>query len=429
MILRIVAIAFIYFCTSAAWALLGTTVFTRTHQLDNKLKGEVGQLWGQPQRQVEPKVIAAYNQEKQKTKVQNGIAIVETEIEKVRVPLNLGGSDLKAHVQLSHRQKGLLWYSTYQVQFAGTYLVTNTSGRDGDVSFELDFPAGSAVYDDFQLKLGETLVPDLAVQKEGFVHTFFMKAGASERVTVQYRTQGQDQWGYGFSNEVSQVKNFRLAVTTDFQDIDFPGNTISPTAKTQGEKGWELVWSFSNLLTGAEIGVEMPKKLNPGPWVSQVSFAAPVSLFLFFFLLFIFTTIRGIPLHPMNYFFVAAAFFSFHLLLAYLVDHLSIHLAFLIASVVSIVLVTSYMRLVVGNRFAFREIGLAQFVYLVLFSYTYFFEGFTGLAITILAVSTLFIVMQVSGRVNWEVMFRRPSPQPAFTFEPEATPASSTESR
>jgi len=63
---------------------------------------------------------------------------------------------------------------------------------------------------------------------------------------------------------------------------------------------------------------------------------------------------RGIDLHPMNYFFLAAAFFSFHLLLAYLVDHLSIHKAFAIAAAVSIFLVVSYLRLVVGIRFATR---------------------------------------------------------------------------
>jgi hypothetical protein len=32
--------------------------------------------------------------------------------------------------------------------------------------------------------------------------------------------------------------------------------------------------------------------------------------------------------HKMKYFFLATAFFAFHLLLAYLVDHVSIHLAF-----------------------------------------------------------------------------------------------------
>jgi inner membrane protein involved in colicin E2 resistance len=128
----------------------------------------------------------------------------------------------------------------------------------------------------------------------------------------------------------------------------------------------------------------------------------------------IITTMRGIDLHPMNYFFLAAAFFSFHLLMAYLVDHVSIHLAFVLASAVSVFLVVSYLRLVVGLRFATREAAIAQFVYLVMFSYAFFLQGFTGLAITIGSIVTLFVVMQVTGRIRWTEKFAlRASDPPA----------------
>jgi len=149
----------------------------------------------------------------------------------------------------------------------------------------------------------------------------------------------------------------------------------------------------------------MPEKLQPGPLASQISFFAPVSLFFFFFLIFIVTTLRNIDLHPMNYFFLAGAFFAFHLLLAYLADHLDIHVSFLIASAVSVFLVVTYLRLVVGMQFAIREAALAQIVYLVLFSYAFFFKGLTGLAITIGAILTLFVVMQMTGRIRWSEKF------------------------
>ena len=148
----------------------------------------------------------------------------------------------------------------------------------------------------------------------------------------------------------------------------------------------------------------MPEKLQPGPLAGRISFFAPVSLLFFFFLIFIITTLRGIDLHPMHYFFLATSFFAFHLLLAYLVDHISIHAAFAICSAVSIFLVVSYLRIVIGPRFAFVEAALTQFIYLVLFSYAFFFKGFTGLAITIGAIITLFVVMQLTARIDW----RRP---------------------
>jgi inner membrane protein involved in colicin E2 resistance len=182
---------------------------------------------------------------------------------------------------------------------------------------------------------------------------------------------------------------------------------MSPTTKIETGNGWDLTWSYKNLVAGYGIGMTMPEKLQPGPLAGQISYFAPVSLFFFFFLMFIISTMRGIDLHPMNYFFFAAAFFSFHLLLAYLVDHISIHLAFVICSLVSTFLVVTYARLVVGMRFAAVEAGLAQLIYLVLFSYAFFFKGFTGLSITIGAILTLFVVMQMTGRIRWEEKFAR----------------------
>jgi inner membrane protein involved in colicin E2 resistance len=200
---------------------------------------------------------------------------------------------------------------------------------------------------------------------------------------------------------------------TNFKDIDFPDNTISPSEKHQTATGWDLNWSYKNLLSGFQIAMVMPEKLQPGPLAGKISFFAPVSLFFCFFIMFIITTMRGIELHPMNYFFLAAAFFSFHLLLAYMVDHTSIHTAFAVSSIVSVFLVVSYLRLVIGIQFASREAAVAQFVYLVLFSYAFFLKGFTGLAITIGSVVTLFVVMQVTGRIRWAEKFAvKPTPEP-----------------
>jgi hypothetical protein len=41
----------------------------------------------------------------------------------------------------------------------------------------------------------------------------------------------------------------------------------------------------------------------------------------------------------------------------------------------------------------------------VLFSYAFFFDGYTGLSITIGAILTLFVVMQMTARVQWAQKF------------------------
>jgi inner membrane protein involved in colicin E2 resistance len=112
-------------------------------------------------------------------------------------------------------------------------------------------------------------------------------------------------------------------------------------------------------------------------------------------------TLRKIDFHPMHYLFIAAAFFSFHLLFGYSVDHLAVVPAFVLASFASLFLVVSYLRLVVSARFALVEAAAAQLVYLVGFSLAHFWEGFTGLTVTVLSMLTLFLLMQLTGRVKW----------------------------
>jgi inner membrane protein involved in colicin E2 resistance len=151
--------------------------------------------------------------------------------------------------------------------------------------------------------------------------------------------------------------------------------------------------------------MDLPNRLNPGPLASRITFFAPVSLLFFLTVMVMLGVTRGENLHPVNYFFLSAAFFAFHLLLAYLVDHVSIHAAFAMASATSIALVVSYLRVVAGMRAALLHAGAAQLVFLVLFSYAFFFEGYTGLTITIGAIVTLFVLMQMTARIRWDEVF------------------------
>ena len=82
------------------------------------------------------------------------------------------------------------------------------------------------------------------------------------------------------------------------------------------------------------------------------------------------------------------------------------------ALAVSIFLVTSYMRLALGARLALVEIGLGQLVYRVSFSNTFFFTGYTGLAITLLCIATLFAAMQFTGRTDWNAVFKKKAAPP-----------------
>ncbi len=408
---RIAGILFILFCTSVAWGILGATILARTYDTDSRLRGRVTSSWGAPHEQRPP--AATYDRIVSNTvrETTGGKTTVRTVQERVPTPLPVERSRIRVKLDLEHRQKGLLWYSTYKVDFGGAYTFRNPTDGPQDVTFTFTFPAAETIYDNLVVTLDDQPLTTQN-QKTALLATAPLAAGQAATLKVSYLSQGLDTWKYNFGDDVAQVRDFELIMAANFKDIDFPANTLSPSEKRETPDGWELAWRYQSLVSGYQIGMVMPEKLQPGPLAGRISFFAPVSLLFFFFLVFLITTLRGIDIHPMNYFFLACAFFSFHLLLAYLVDHMSIHAAFVVSSAVSILLVVSYLRLVVGMRFALLEAGLIQLVYLVLFSYTFFLEGYTGLSITIGSILTLFVVMQMTGRVRWSDRFA-PKPSPA----------------
>jgi inner membrane protein involved in colicin E2 resistance len=409
MLKRLMAIGFILVCTAAAWFVLAGVIWQRTNDLsgdNSKLRSAVEQNWGTVQNQAAPFTSVDIDKVVTQEVEENGKKIaraVKTTEQVTAAPLK---TRAKVNLSLEHRQKGLNWYSTYKVDFEGSYRMRNPMEKEALVNFNVQLPATEASYDNLLIFVNGQSVP---FKNSGVYLTVSQMAKANEEFDLRfmYRSQGLDRWAYMFSNDntVGQVRDFELTMTTNFKDIDFPEKSLSATRKTETGKGWNLEWKYVNLLSGYNVALGMPEHLQPGELVGRISMFAPVSLLFFFFIMFIITVMRNIPLHPMHYFFMATSFFAFHLLMAYLVDHIDIHLAFVISAVVSVFLVVSYLRIVVGTKFAFVEAAVSQLIYLVGFSYAFFFKGATALTVTIGAIITLFVVMQLTARVDWNDFF------------------------
>ncbi|HEX8338301.1 MAG TPA: hypothetical protein VF621_16405, partial [Pyrinomonadaceae bacterium] len=247
MLKRIVAIAFIFVCTSAAWMVLGATVFSRTYDSDQVLEGEVASLWGTRQSQSPPAASAERAEAKTTETVVDGKKRSVTEKVTVTETLPLESSRVDVSLGLDHRQKGLLWYSTYKVGFDGTYVFRNATAQER-VTFALKFPAERAIYDDLVFTVNGTPVA-LTNEKNSATGTAGVKPGEAVTLRVAYRSQGLDEWRYNFGGDVAQVRDFRMRMRTDFKEIDFPENTLSPSEKRETDDGWELGWNYKNLVS------------------------------------------------------------------------------------------------------------------------------------------------------------------------------------
>ena len=390
---RLFAVGFIFVMTVTAWMILGTSLSMRSH-----FKGlgaaKVAELWGQAHTQKTPIIMG-------------GKAAVHEP----------ASSRIDVGLKLEYRRVGLLWYPVYDVVFDGVYEIRNAS--DESVTYTVVFtpPAKTVNLDEFTFGVvdGPSESPDDTNELQ-----FSVKPGAGRKFRLHYVSRGVDCWGYDFGGGQINVRDFELAAHTDFRNIDF--KTISPSQKSETADGWDLTWKYTNSrLSNARITIDMPQRQHPGELAGRISFFAPVSLLFFLTVMIVICVMKDVEIHPVNYFFISAAFFGFHLLLAYLVDHITVHSAFLISAAVSVLLVVTYLKLVTGARFALAYAGTAQLVFLIGFSYAFFFKGFAGLTVTIGAIATLFVLMQVTGRVKWGELFssRDKRPMMATPLSPE----------
>jgi inner membrane protein involved in colicin E2 resistance len=411
--LRLMGIVCVFVFAAFGWLVLGGVTASRTSDQRGLLDGRVADLWGSPQTQQAPSFELQWTEQASKTEQftdDSGHTRTKTTVENVvRVQsVDPMRSRIEADLHLDQRRKGLLWFPLYDVGFHGAWAYRHAEqARDLRIAFTL--PDKSGVYDDFRFVVdGVDLAPKLKT-KDGLVATTLpVKPGQTVSLEVGYRSRGMTEWTYRPTNDIGQIEDFGLKMKTDFSDIDFPKLTMSPSKKTRTGSGYELEWNFSRLVSGYGIGMVMPTHIQPGELAAHMSFSAPVSLGLFLIFVYVITLLRRIEIHPINFLFVASAFFSFNLLFSYTADRLPVETAFLLSSAVSVGLVVSYLRLVVGPRFALLEAGLAQLLYQVGFSSAHFFEGYTGLSITVLVILTLFLLMQLTGRVSWSNVFARP---------------------
>jgi hypothetical protein len=394
---RLFAIAIIFLCTAVGWFILGQAITWRTTDKSSGFDASIAKGWGPPMAQAHPVIYYA----------SPASADGKQRIQPV-------ASDVRVMLKYEPKRRGLLRYRTYVVDFAADYRVENPTPITQTLYVNFQFPAKDTSYENFSFQVGDNLSTSAVAAAAGITEAVTLAPGESATVKAAYRSRGVDRWDYSFG-QANRIRNFTLTMVTNFRNIDFPGGTGSPGDRKSEEAGWRLVWEFPDVIGAQGIGMAMPSVLNPGPVAARITFFAPVSLLFFFTVLLILGAVRGVNFHPMNYFFFAAGFFAFQLLFAYLVDLIPLHIAFIISSIVSLSLVAGYIRALSGAAFA-RLAAAAQLAYLVLFSYSFFFDGLTGLTITIGAIVTLALLMYVTAKIDWGERF-------ASVATPAAKPA------
>jgi hypothetical protein len=211
---------------------------------------------------------------------------ITTEVERQQeseADIVLASSKIAVTLDLEQRRKGLNWFSTYAVDFRARYLLE--SNASGPESVEVRFPLGGdhAIYDGFWVRDAQGREVPTEIKGGLARFTVGFAPGEKRAYEIAYRSRGTTRWSYQLSS-AGQVRDFYLALDTNFAEVNFPAGTLSPTRHAITGKGrWHGEWTFSTLVATSPVGLELPERLNPGPLAARITYFAPVGLLFFFF--------------------------------------------------------------------------------------------------------------------------------------------------
>jgi len=109
LIRRIIAIVFIFVCTSIAWIILGATISVRTGASNEQLQGRVASTWGTAQEQSPVSAFYKKTELSAVAEEDHGKTVIRNDKVDRSIPLPLDSTRVNVNLRLDNRQKGLLW--------------------------------------------------------------------------------------------------------------------------------------------------------------------------------------------------------------------------------------------------------------------------------------------------------------------------------
>lgn len=312
----------------------------------------------------------------------------------------ISASSIVAKLEVDYRKKGLVFYTGYNADFTGKYLIRNPENEKIYLSFIFPYPTEreQGMLRDVKLLVnGKEQPEDTEYQQNLALWTGLLDAGGSLEITVSYKGRGLNHFIYGFEPG-KPINKFEIKIeVSGAKDIDYPVSTMSPTRTEDTADGKILVWELDRLLTQLNIGVILPDRINISKQIAVMVARAP-----FFFLLFLFTLIATLKLsgYSPNFVHIAmssAAYFLFYPLFAYLSMYMHTVVAFILSFGILGGLICNYFR-IINNKTVAAAVGIAYTFYLGITSLAALLPTYTGLILVIEGVVLLAIMMQIFSR-------------------------------
>lgn len=395
---------------SIGWFMLADRLQERTHKAMYDQLDSVKQIWGGNLAQPMPSI-----RYKRFSSDVSSLSKGETH-----------AMDISVDLTVDYRKKGLIYYTGYNADFTGKYILVNPENEQIYLSFIFPYPTqqGEGMLRNVKLLInGEEDNTNTEYQPALALWTGLLKPAESLEITVNYQGRGLNQFKYGFEPG-QQINNFSMKMTVHgAKMLDYADSTMPPTETPQDTPdGKLLIWKLDRTLTQFNIGVVLPDKLNIEKQLAVMTFRAPAFFSLFLVSLFVIFLLAGESLNFIPVAILSVTYFLFYPLFAYLLVYIDLIIAFAIAFIVIGLLIFNYVRSLHNAKIAFA-VTTGYIFYLGITSVAALLPTYTGLILTVEGVVLMGIIMQVLSRyknLQWSELMNkaRPLSQPNLSSQP-----------
>jgi inner membrane protein len=396
-----------------------SNLITEREQRQKEVVEEVSSKWAAAQRVSGPYIVVPYTsyytnaENKIIPEIRNLILLPET--------INLNGN---ISPEIIHRsiykvllyRSGLSWNGTFNLTLPKDITADRIDWINAKLCIGItDF---KGIEEKIKLKLGSIeyeLMP-------GLPSTEIDSSGLSSPITVSAENIGKP---LAFSGSIKikgseQLHFLPLAANSQFNlnsswpNPSFDGNVV-PASRTVDKNGFTAKWLFNqaNLPFGTVIKEGQLSKLALGFGLTMLQPAdqyaktmrsvkyAILFIGLTFALFFIIELLQQKPFHPVQYILVGIALVIFYTLLLSISEFLAFDLAYIIASLATILLITFYAK---GHFKSWKVAGVFLGVLAGLYGFIFILISLEDTALLVGSIGlfiVLALVMNASRKINW----------------------------
>jgi hypothetical protein len=401
-IIKYFLILFIWIFFSVISIVIGLRIDTRHNESFSRSLKSVNEIWGGNIIQNPPSLTFSG---KLKEEYIGNAGELKERVKTVDEGLAFESQKLSVLIKKNIRQKGLLIFPGYLLNFSGEYKIKNHRNKNSNVKFQLGLPFNAGNITDIKIEFDGKPYRGDSNLGNGIDWSGEMKENEEHTIAVQYQAQGTGSFNYSLANDKLEIKELNVHLETDFSDFIIPDLAMVPTTSNTDSKLSKLDWTSKNLITGQNISLEFFISGNYGKVASKLFLYSPLALLLFLGMLVLFSVAKEIHLHPMHYLFIIASFTIFYLLGSYLMTYMNIILGIFISLLVSSGIMIYYAKLINKSQYIVVLVAISAVIFQWFFSAAFFFPEHTGLLITIASILAFIGLLKATSEVDWENKF------------------------